>query len=138
MIPDNFVGNDEGEEYIFDRNDEIFTLSMPTTKQRIPTNNCSFCKKEFNKRAERHFCEFCALQMCTACKRERRFPMVAAKYAAQRARGKCCKMCVKKFDIRAMINSAEADHEKLRPVIEEKLKLYKEKERDRVRENPES
>ena len=47
-------------------------------------------------------------------------------------------MCVKKFDIRAMITSAEADHEKLRPVIEEKLKLYKEKERERVSQNPES
>ena len=64
--------------------------------------------------------------------------MVAAKYAAQTARGKCCKRCVKKFDIRAMITSAEADHEKLRPVIEEKLKLYKEKERERVSQNPES
>ena len=57
--------------------------------------------------------------------------MVAAKYAAQRARGKCCKMCVKKFDIRAMITSAEADHEKLRPVIEEKLKLQQELEEHR-------
>ena len=64
--------------------------------------------------------------------------MVAAKYAAQRARGKCCKMCVKKFDIRAMIQAAEADHERLQPVIEEKLKLYKEKEREAVKLNPES
>ena len=27
LIPVNFVGNEDGEEYIFDRNDEIFTLS---------------------------------------------------------------------------------------------------------------
>ena len=45
LIPVNFVGNGEGEEYIFDRNDEIFNLSQPTTKQRIPTDSCSFCKK---------------------------------------------------------------------------------------------
>ena len=59
LIPTTFVANNE--EFIFDKNDEIFGLSGPTRKPKIPSDNCSYCNKAIGRRAERHFCEFCSL-----------------------------------------------------------------------------
>ena len=64
--------------------------------------------------------------------------MVATKFTASRARGKCCRMCVKKFHIRDLAQAAQEDYTQLQPVVDTKLKQFKEKERDRVTQNPES
>ena len=83
LIPQTFVANEDHEAIIFDKNDEIFGLSKPVSKQ-IPSQNCSYCNDTIGRRTEKHFCEFCGLQMCKNCKRERRFPMSATAHGAQK------------------------------------------------------
>lgn len=81
LIPCTFVADEDHEGMLFDKNDEIFTLSKATRK-KILTHKCSYCTKSIGKRAEQHFCEFCGLQICQNCKRERRFPSQTTQFTA--------------------------------------------------------
>ena len=123
LIPCTFVANEDYDAMAFDKDDPIFSLSKPVpVEDRVLSPNCSYCGDKFGHRADKHFCEFCGLQICKSCKRKRRFPMSATAYGAQRSFGDACRMCVKKLFIREMVIESWKDYDALQPTIRAKQK----------------
>lgn len=107
----------------FQLTDPIFALEQPAKVARIPSNQetvpCIVCDKEL-KRAHKHICEFCGHRACEKCAYKLR--VFANQFASiqqmenlalsdlqrQCRMGRCCRVCDRKFFLRASFQSHAA------------------------------
>ena len=92
-------------EFTFDEHDQIFSMTQPTA-QKVNTPSCNTCGAKWEKTShlkDAH-CQFCGISNCKVCLRKTRFFMAAHDGSEEQSkRGKCCKLCDRKFHIREMV-----------------------------------
>ena len=101
IFPKVFIAR--GQEYPFKKNDPIFKLSSPVD-QGEETNECFFCLEVFKSAKTRRWCDFCGKNMCLKCTRMRQFELPEADGYNN---GQIDLLCLKKFHILEMCNSAQ-------------------------------
>lgn len=104
LHPKKFMAR--GQEYNWHKKDPIFTLSQPVP-QGEETSECMYCLESFKSFKQRRWCEFCGQNMCQKCSRRRVFP-VADKRDGSFNHGDIDLLCLKKFHIQEMVESAQS------------------------------
>lgn len=70
---------------------------------------CPSCYFQFTKSSEMHFCEFCGNSNDAKClKKTRIFPLARKDENGERARGKICKLCDRKFMVKKDVDEIKS------------------------------
>ena len=105
------VGN---KEFTFDEHEPIYFMKGPTTERVNTQDGCNTCsaKWEQAKDLKDSHCQFCGISNCKTCLKKTR-PYRADVQSSQvgrpsmeNKRGKCCKLCDRKFLVRDMVLSS--------------------------------
>ena len=108
-------------EFIFDENEAIFFMDKPKSSNEYHNTpeGCNSCEAKWNKVSDLKdsHCDFCGISNCKKClKKTRKFIETTARVsltnrptrsslsaAEMEGRGKICKLCNRKFHIKAMV-----------------------------------
>ena len=113
-------------EFVFDENEPIFFMTKPRSKQEYHNtpNGCNSCLSPWQKQSDLSYCEFCGISNCKKCtKGSRKFLGVSTKKTTRESqsklnkskdsktdesegRGRICKVCVRKFHIKEMVQDS--------------------------------
>ena len=75
-------------------------------------DNCRICGKEYNEKTKTKPCDFCCKASCLeCCKALRRFPqqLILEDSKDEPPRGQCCKICVRKINMKHFYDAFLAD-----------------------------
>ena len=111
-------------EFIFDENEAIFFMQKPKSSSEYHNTpeGCFSCEAKWNKVSDLKdsHCDFCGISNCKKClKKTRKFvePTTIASVNTKlmrsnssanemEGRGKICKLCARKFHIKAMVQDS--------------------------------
>ena len=102
IYPEEFVADKQGTQYYLSSTDPIFGVKEPNLN-RIPTEKCNYCGHNFEeakKKKKRFFCDWCGVNMCESCTRERFFE---GQNDTGPILGKKCLICLKKEFVDAIV-----------------------------------
>ena len=98
-------------EFTFDEKEAIFFMLQPTPQKINKEAGCNTCGAKWEKisQLKDSHCQFCGISNCKVCLHKTRPFCKKNKDQAEAAqRGKCCKLCDRKFHIRDMITGSLA------------------------------
>jgi hypothetical protein len=94
--------------FLYSNTDQIYLLSEKSSGDKNERKNCTFCDQKLGMFRTKRFCNFCRNIFCGKCgasDSERPYP----KGSSAKARGKCCKICRAKLDIRKMVMNEDKE-----------------------------
>ena len=98
-------------EFIFEENEAIFFMqsALPVQQHVNMQEGCNTCGSKWEKASElaNSHCDFCGISNCKQClsktRKFRQDPKASMLPNVGPVRGKCCKLCDRKFHIKAMV-----------------------------------
>ncbi len=101
----------------FDEREPIFFMQAPISVQQHVNlqEGCNTCGSKWQKAGDlaNSHCDFCGISNCKNClsktqnfRQDPKASMVSASPSAEPVRGKCCKLCDRKFFIKDMIQNS--------------------------------
>jgi len=99
------IGN---QNFIFNAEDPIFTCPGEK-KEKRELNDCGTCKIVSLTKKTMVFCQFCGDANCKDCCNKNRFyPRAKLDNNGDKPRGRICKLCDRKFLVRAILLESQA------------------------------